>query len=101
MGADMHEPPLIQLVILQSYIAVFQGNKDILGPGHQQPDDGGLFFRNGFQNPLGFHPFEDYPFAPYNKTPEPVHLCAGVIQGGNAQESIFMGLTVMHVLDDA
>ena len=57
LGTDMHQPQLIQLVVLQVQLSAVQRKEQVLGPGHQQPKNGTLLFGSGFQNVFRFGSF--------------------------------------------
>ena len=46
LGTDVHQPPLIQLIIFQFYLSTVQCQQDILGPRNQQPHNGTFFIGN-------------------------------------------------------
>jgi hypothetical protein len=95
LGANVHQTPLIQMVIFELNFSALDRKKDIQRPGNQKPDYGYLFFGNGLHDPLGFDSFKDNAPGAYNEIAEPVHLGSGVIQGRNTKEIIPVGLTVM------
>ena len=101
LGADVHQPPLGELVIGQVHLPAFDGVQDVLGPGHQQPDDGAFFVGHGLQHVLGLGAFEQDGLASHQEGAEPVHLGAGVVEGRDAQEHVVVGLAVMGLLHPA
>ena len=101
LGADVHQPPLGKPVIGQIHLAAFDGVQDILGPGHQQPDDGAFFVGHRLQHVLGLGAFEQHRLAAYQEGAEPVHLGAGVVEGRDAQEDVVVGLAVMGLFHPA
>ena len=44
LGTDVHEPPLVQLIIGKVHLATLYRLKNILGPRNEQPDYRTLFF---------------------------------------------------------
>ena len=97
LGADVHQLPLVQLVVGQLDVAPVQSVQNILRPGHQQPDDGTLLVGNGLENDLRGGPLQQHGLAPGKQAAHPVELCAGVVQGRDAEEGIVM-LDVMVLL---
>ncbi len=97
----MHQSPLIELVILQFDLAVLDGHQDVLCPGNQQEHNGPLLFGNSPNNPFGFYALQKNAFGAHDEVSEPVHFGAGVIERGDADEIVFVGLVVMPVLHDA
>ena len=97
LGTDVHQPPLIQLVILQLQLAVIDGQKKILCPRNQQPYDGAFLLGHGLQDEFRARSFQEDSLAAGEKTSEPVHLGAGVIEGRDAQEHVVPVLAVMSL----
>ena len=52
LGADVHQPPLGKLVILQPDFPTVDGVEDVLGPGNQQPDNGTFLLGDGVEDVL-------------------------------------------------
>ena len=98
LGTDVHQPPLVQLVVAQFQFAAVQCGQDILCPRHQQPYDRALFAADRLQDRLGPGALQDDGLTAGDQTAEPVHLRAGMIQRRNAQEAVVLGLTVMGLL---
>ena len=98
--AYMHQPPLIQAVLAQVNPGI-DGIQQILGPRHQQPDDGALLFGHRPQNPLGLDATQQHGLGAGNQGSEPVHLGTGMVQGRNAKEHIVAGLTMVGLLGQA
>ena len=98
---DMHQSPLVQMVLFQVDIPVFNGNQNILGPWHQQPYDGDLFLRHGFKYPLGLDTFQNYRPGANDQIPKPVHFGTCVIKGGNTKKIVRVGLVVVTVFHHA
>ena len=101
LGADVHEPPLVQHVVVGVNAARFDGFQQVLTPGHQKPDDGAFFLGNGPENPLGLDAPEQNGLAAGVEGAEPVHFCAGVVQGRNAEEHVVPGLAVVGLFGAA
>ena len=95
LRADVHQPPLVELVIFQLDLAAVDGVQNVLRPWDQQPDDRALFFGDRADDPFGFDALEQDRLAADQETAEPVHLGAGMIKRRDAQEIIFAGLPVM------
>ena len=98
---DMHQPPLIELVVGKGNISVFNGDQDILGPGYQEPDNRGFFFRDRLKNPLGFNAFQNHRLGSHNKISEPVHFGPCVVKWRDTKKIVFMCLIMMAVFNDA
>ena len=98
LGADVHEPPLIQLVVLQLHVPAVQSVQDVLGPGDQQPHDGALLLVHRLQDPLRADAAQEHRLAAGNEAAEPVHLGARMVQGGHAEEAVLPRLPVVGLL---
>ena len=95
LGADVHQPPLGQAVVLQLQLTTVQGGQNVLAPGHQQPDDGAALVGDGIEDGLGGVALEQDGPAAGEQGAEPVHLGAGVVQGRDAEEYVLVtGLVV-------
>jgi len=98
LGADVHQPPLVEIVVLKAHVPVLYRVQDVLCPGHQEPDDGDLLLGHGPQDPLRVDASEQHGLAPGQEAPEPVHLRPGMVERGDAQEIIISGLAmVVHL----
>ena len=91
LGADVHQPPLGQLIVLQLQIPPVQGGQDVLAPGHQQPHDGAPLGGDGLEDGLGGVPLQQNRLASGEQRAEPVHFRAGVVQGRDAEKHIVVG----------
>ena len=91
LGADVHQPPLGQLIVLQLQLAPVQGGQNVLGPGHQKPHDGAVLLRHGLEDGLGAVALEQHGLTAGEQRAEPVHLGARVVQGRDAQEHVVVG----------
>ena len=98
LGANVHQSPLRQFIFLKIDLAGIDGVQQILRPGNQQPNDGAAFFRDGAQNPFRLHSAQQYCLAARHKRTEPVHFCACVIQGRDAQKYVVVRLAVVVLL---
>ena len=98
LGADVHQPPLGQLVVLQLQVTPVQGGQNVLAPGHQQPHDGAALLGDGVEDGLGGVALEQDGLAAGEQGAEPVHLGAGVVQGRDAQEHVLVGGLVVDGL---
>ena len=98
LGADVHQPPLIQEVIVEVYLACLNGIEQILAPGDKQPHDGAAFLGDGPEDPFRLHAPQQNGLAPGKEGAEPVHLGAGVVQRRDAQEHILAGLPMVVLL---
>ncbi|MPN32907.1 hypothetical protein SDC9_180390 [bioreactor metagenome] len=94
----MHQPPLIQAIILKPDFAAVNRIQNVLNPRNKQPHDGRFLFRHGLQNPFGGNAPEDYRFASGQQAAEPVHFRAGMVQRRNAQKHVVMRLGMMILL---
>ena len=92
---DVHQSPAGEVILGQIDFSPLDGVENVLGPGHQKPDDGALFRVGGLKN--GFRPgaLQNYGLRAGNQTSEPVHLCPRVIEGRNAKETVVLGLLMM------
>ena len=100
LRADVHQPPLVQLVVLQLEIAPVDRVEDVLHPGDEQPHDGDLLVGDGPDDPFRFGATQEDALAAGQQAAEPVHLAARVIEGGDAHEVVFTVLPVMRLLHD-
>ena len=98
LGADMHETPLIQMIILQLQLSAVQRGQDILGPGNQEPDDGAMLLGHRLQDRFRAGPLQNDGLAAGNEGAEPVHLGAGMIKRGDAEEAVVLRLAMMGLL---
>ena len=57
LRANVHEPPLIKLVIGKDDFAAVDGVENVLRPWDEQPDDRALLFGNGADDPFGLDSF--------------------------------------------
>ena len=55
LGTDVHEPPLVELVVGQFDFAAVDGIENILRPWNEQPDDRALLFGDGADDPFGLY----------------------------------------------
>ncbi|MPN42569.1 hypothetical protein SDC9_190126 [bioreactor metagenome] len=101
LGADVHQPPLRQLVFFELDLPPFDGVEDILRPRHQQPDHRTALGGNGADDPLRLRPFQQHRPAPDQEAAEPVHLRAGVIERRDAKKGVFAGLPMVVLLNPA
>jgi len=95
LSADVHQPPLLQFVILQFYIAAFDGIQNVLCPRNQQPDNCYLFFGYHFEYPFRFDATQQNRFAAGEKTAEPVHFRSGMIERWYTKKIVFARLLVV------
>ena len=58
LRADVHEPPLRQLVVFEVDSAVVYRVEDVLHPRHEQPYDGAFFVGHGLDYRLGVRALE-------------------------------------------
>ena len=61
--ADVHESPLIELIIGKLDFSAVKGIKDILSPRYQKPYDGALLVGNSLQDDVRFCALEKNCFA--------------------------------------
>ena len=97
--ADVHQSPLIQLVIFYFKIAAVERIQDILCPRHKQPDNRALFLGHSFEHILRLGALEQDCLASGNQAAEPVHFRARVVQRRNAKEHIVLRLAMVRLLD--
>ena len=98
LGSDVHQPPLLQQIMLHIHFPGIDGVQKILRPWHQKPHNGTLFLRDRPQNPLRFHAPQQHRLAARNQRTEPVHFRPGVIEGRNTEEYILPFLSVVVLL---
>lgn len=55
LRADVHEPPLVEQVVVKIDAAGLDRVENVLRPGHEQPDDRAFFLRDGPQDPFRLH----------------------------------------------
>ena len=95
LGADVHELPLVQLVIRQLHVPPVQSVQDLLGPGHQEPDQGTPFVGNGPEDDLRGGALQQHRLAPGPEAPHPVEFGPGVVEGRDAQEHVVVADAVV------
>ena len=98
LGADVHQPPLGQMIVPNLQVAPVQGRQDVLGPGDQQPHDGALLLAGRLENGGGGVALKQHRPAAGEQGAEPVHLCPGVVQGRDAQKHVVVGGLVVDGL---
>ena len=101
LRADVHQTPLVELVVLQLDVAAVDGVQDVLRPRHEQPDDRAVFLGDRADDPFGLDAAQEHGLAADQEAAEPVHLRAGVVQRRDAEERVFAGLPVVLLLHDA
>ena len=101
LRADVHQAPLVELVVLQLHVAAFDGVQDVLRPRHEQPHHGAVLLGDRADDPFGLDAAQEHGLAADQETAEPVHLRAGVVQRRDAEERVFAGLSVVLLLHDA
>ena len=92
---NVHEPPLGEAVFIHIELAAVDGVQDILGPRHQEPNDGSALLGNSLEDPLGAHAAEQDRLATSHQGTEPVHLGTRMVEGRDAEENIVPSLAVM------
>ena len=98
--ADVHKPPLPQLVVLQLQLAGLQRQKDVLRPRHQKPHDRAVLLAYGVEDHLGLDTAQDDRGAARDEAAEPVHLGAGVVERRDEEELVLAGLPMVLLLHD-
>ena len=98
LGADVHEAPLVELVILKLDGALLDGKEDVLGPRHKQPHDGAVLRADGVEDGLGGHATQEHALAAADEATQPVHCGTGVIERRDAQKHVVVGLPVVLLL---
>ena len=98
LSADMHQSPLVELIIFKVYLARVDSVKDILRPRHEQPDYRALLLGNGVDYPFGSRAFKEHGLAADKKAAEPMHLGARVIERRYAEKNVILGLPVVRLL---
>ena len=99
LRADVHQPPLRQLVVLDFEVAAVERVQNVLRPRHEQPDNRTFLPGDGLQHILRLGALEQHGLAAGNQTAEPVHLRARVVQRRDAQEHVVLRLAVVRLLD--
>ena len=95
LGADVHEAPLVEIVVGKVDAACVHGVQQVLRPRHEQPHDGALFLGHGAQNPFGLHAAQEHGLGAGDQRTEPVHLGAGVVERRDAEEHVVVLLAVV------
>ncbi len=95
LRADVHQPPLVELIIFRLNVSPLDGVQNVLRPRHQKPDNRDPLLGHRPEDPLRLDAAQQNRAASGQEAPEPVHLRAGVIQRRDAQEIIFARLPVM------
>ena len=98
LGADMHQPPLIQFIVGNLQLAPVEGIQDILRPRNQQPHDRALLIGDCFQDDIRLCPFQEHSLAAGPQRTHPVELRSGVIERRNAEEAVASPCVVMNRL---
>ena len=98
LGADVHEAPLVELVVLEPDRALLEREKDVLHPRHEQPHDRALLGADGVEDALGRHAAQEHGLRPADEAAEPVHLGAGVVERRDAQKDVVTRLAVVLLL---
>ena len=101
LRADVHEPPLVEQVVVKIDAAGLDRVENVLRPGHEQPDDRAFFLRDGPQDPFRLHAPQQNGLAARDQTAEPVHLRARVVERRDAEENVVFGLAVVMLLGHA
>ena len=101
LRADVHEPPLVEAVVLELDVPAVNGVENVLRPRHEQPDDRRLFLRDGADDPFRRDTAKDHCAASGEQTAEPMHLRSGMIEGRDAEEHVVARLSVMVLLHTA
>ena len=97
---DVHEPPLVKLVILRFKLAAIELQEDVLGPWDEKPDDGSTLFAHCFECPFRGDTLQDDCLAADDEAPEPVHLRTRVVKRGNEDKNVSLSLPVMGVFSN-
>ena len=98
LGADVHEAPLVQVVVGEPHRALLDGHEDVLRPRHEQPHDRAALVGDGLQHGLGRDAAQQHAAAAHHEAAEPVHARARVIERRDAQEHVVVGLAVVVLL---
>ena len=100
LGANVHEAPLVEVVVGQRDRALLDGEKDVLRPGDEQPHDGAALVGDGLEDGLGAHAAQEHAAPAHGERPHPVHDGAGVVERRNAEKDVVVRLTVVLLLHD-
>ena len=98
LRADVHEPPLVEQIVIEIDAPGFNGVQDILRPWNQQPDDGAFFFCDCTKNPLRLYAAQQHGLAPGNEASEPVHFRPCMIEWRNTKKHVLFCLPVVMLL---
>ena len=95
LGTDVHEAPLVQIVVGKVDAAGVHSVEQVLRPRNEKPHDGALFLGHGAQYPFGLHTTQEHGLGAGDQRTEPVHLGAGMVERRDAEEDVVLGLGVV------
>ena len=101
LRTDVHEPPLVEQIVLKIDAPGFDGVQNVLRPWNQQPDNGAFFLRDCPQDPFRLHAAQQHGLASGNQTSEPVHFRPRVIERRDAEEHVVLCLPMVMLLGHA
>ena len=79
LRADMHQAPLVELVILNRELALLKSKKDILRPRNKQPHDGATLVAHRFEDGFRGDAAQKHRLRTAEQASHPVELGARVI----------------------
>ena len=95
---DVHEAPLVEVVVLQPHRPLLDGHEDVLRPRHEQPHDGAPLAGRGLEHGLGRDAAQQHAAPAHEQASHPVHAGARVVERRDAQEHVVVGLAVVALL---
>ena len=98
LRADVHEAPLVELVVGQVDLAALDGGEDVLRPGHEQPHVGAALAADRLEDGLGRHAAQQHRASAGVERAHPVELRARVVERRDAEEHVVVnGLVVARL----
>ena len=98
LRANMHESPLGGFIVGELEVTPIQRVQQVLGPGHQQPDNGAFLLRHSLQNRFGRSALQQHRLGAGNQRAKPVHFGPGMVQRWDQQETVVTAGLVMLLL---
>ena len=98
LGADMHKPPLVEVIVGERDRPLLDGREDVLCPGNEEPHDRAALRGDRGENRLRRDATKEHALAAHKEASEPVHHGTGMVEGRDAEEHVLMHGLVMDCL---
>ena len=98
LRADVHEAPLVQVVVLEPQLAALDRRQDVLHPRHEQPDDGTALAADRLEDELRGDATQQHRPGANDERAHPMELGAGVVERRYAEEDVVVRLPVVPLL---